>query len=290
VSRFRFVAEHRAGYPVKRLCQLVEVSRSGFYAWQDRQPSARDQANEALLSEIVEIHQASRGTYGRPRVCGQLRRRGQGVNHKRVGRLMARAGLVGVSNRRRWRRGRHRPDAPAPDLVQRQFTADAPNRRWLADICEFPTDEGPLYLAALLDLCPRRIVGWSMSERRTAELVVDALVMAIARRQPPAGVIHHADHGSQYTSMRFCDSAHDLGVHLSFGKVGDPFDNAAMEAFWSTLKRELAHIHGHRRWATRAELRVALFDYIEVFYNRARHQAGLEHRTPAEHDAMFDVA
>jgi putative transposase len=155
---------------------------------------------------------------------------------------------------------------------------------------EFSTDEGTLYLAGVLDLYARRCVCWAMASRRRAELVVDALVMAIARRQPDSGVVHHADHGSQYTSTRFCDTAADAQVALSFGSVGDCFDNAAMEAFWSTLKRELDHIHGHRRWRTRTELRAALFDYIEIFYNRARHRAGLDHRTPAEHEDTLDAA
>lgn len=160
----------------------------------------------------------------------------------------------------------------------------------MADITEFDTDDGRLYLAGVLDLFGRRVVGWAMGPRRNAELVVDALAMSIARREPPAGVIHHADLGSQYTSMAFCDSALDAQVALSFGSVGDAFDNAAMEAFWSTLKRELAHIHGQRRWASRAELRAALFDYIEAFYNRARHQAGLGHLTPAELEDALDAA
>jgi putative transposase len=290
VSRFRFVDDHRDLYEVKRLCELVEVSRSGYYAWRDRPASAREIADGELLEVIGEIHERSRGTYGRPRITGQLRRRGYCVNHKRVGRLMRQADLAGLSNRKRWRRGRDKVGAPAPDLLERDFSAQAPNQRWVADITEFATDEGRLYLAGVLDLYARRVVGWAMGPRRNAELVVDALAMAIARREPSAGVIHHADLGSQYTSMAFCDSALDAQVALSFGSVGDAFDNAAMEAFWSTLKRELAHIHAQRRWASRAELRAALFDYIEAFYNRARHQAGLGHLTPAEFEDTLNAA
>jgi transposase InsO family protein len=236
---------------------------------------------------IVEIHDRSRGTYGAPRVHGQLRRRGYCVNHKRVARLMRTYGIVGVSNRRRWRRGHGRAvAAPAPDLLGRDFTATAPDQRWVADITEFVTGTGRLYLAGIMDLYSRRIVGWSIGERRPAELVVDALVMAIGRRQPDAGVVHHADHGSQYTSMTFCDAATDAQVALSFGRVGTAYDNAAMEAFWSTLKRELRHIHQRDTWDTRAQLRGALFDYIEVFYNRTRHQARLDHLTPADYEAV----
>lgn len=290
MSRFRFVDDHRHLYEVKRLCELAEVSRSGFYAWKTRPPSARQVANDELLVEIRDIHETSRGTYGRPRVCGQLRRRGHRVNHKRVAALMREAGISGVSNRRKWRStGPNRVPAPAPDLLERDFSASGPNERWVADITEFNTGDGRLYLAAVLDLYARRIVGWAIDSTRTAELVVDALVMAIARRDPDR-VVHHADRGSQYTSMRFVDTAHDAGVALSFGTTGDCFDNAAMEAFWSTLKRELAHIHDRTRWASRDELRLALFDYIEVFYNRGRHQAGLDHHTPDEHEKLVGAA
>ena len=196
MSRFRFVDDHRDLYEVKRLCALAEVSTSGYYAWRNRPASARETADGELVAVITEIHQRSHGTYGRPRITGQLHRRGYCVNHKRVGRLMRQAGLAGLSNRRRWRRGQDRPGAPAPDLLERDFSAEHPNQRWVADLTEFDTDDGRLYLAGVLDLCARRVVGWAMGPRRNAELVVDALAMAIARRQPPAGVVHHADRGS----------------------------------------------------------------------------------------------
>ena len=293
MSRYRFVEDHQAAYPVSRLCRLVGVSRSGFYAWRGRRVSARDAANGRLLTQIREIHEASLGCYGRLRVTGQLRRRGRAVNHKRVGRLMRHAGLYGVGGPG-YRKRPHTAAASAgvfgPDLICRQFSAVAPDRRWVADITEFSTQEGRLYLAAVMDLYSRRIVGWSINNRRTAELVVDALVMAIAQRRPDGRVIHHADHGSQYTSTAFCDRAFDEGVRLSFGRVGTAADNAAMEAFWSTLKRELAHIHGHRTWQTRRQLRAALFEYIEVFYNRQRHQPRLGHKTPAEYEADLTEA
>jgi putative transposase len=281
VSRFRFVAEHQAGYPVKRLCELVEVSRSGFYAWQARPLSQPANTDAELLVEIAAIHERSRGTYGAPRVEGQLRREGRCHGRKRIARLMRTNGLVGAHARRRWRRGR--PDtAPAPDLLERNFTAAAPDQRWVGDITEFVTGDGKLYLAGILDLCDRTLVGWSMRERATTDLVIDALVMAIGRRRPDHDVVHHSDRGSVYTSLRFANHLEDHGLVASFGSTGDAFDNAAMEAFWATLKRELAWIHQRRTWSTRAELRAALFDYIETFYNRARHQARLDHRTPAE--------
>ena len=288
MSRFRFVADHQAGYPVKRLCELVEVSRSGFYAWRDRPPCQRAVDDEDLTVEIRAIHERSRGTYGAPRVEGQLRRRGRRHGCKRVARLMRQEGLVGAHARRKWRRGRPET-APAPDLLQRDFTASAPDQRWVADITEFATDDGKLFLAGIVDLCDRCCVGWSMHERATADLVIDALVMAISRRDP-TGVTHHSDHGSVYTSLRFANHLEDYGLVASFGSVGDAYHNAAMESFWATLKRELAWIHRRPRWSSRAELRAALFDYIEIFYNRDRHQAGLEHRTPAEVYAAARVA
>jgi transposase InsO family protein len=288
VSRFRFVDDHAIEYPIKRLCELVEVSRSGFYAWRDRPPSARDVEDAELTVEIRAIHERSRGTYGAPRVEGQLRRAGRCHGVKRVARLMRTEGLVGAHARRTWRCGRT-DTAPAGDLLERDFTAQRPNERWVADITEFATHDGKLYLAGILDLCDPACVGWSMHERATADLVIDALVMAIQRRDPD-GVTHHSDHGSVYTSLRFATHLDDYGLVASFGSVGDCFDNAAMEAFWATLKRELAWIHGRRRWSSRAELRVALFDYIEVFYNRARHQARLDHQTPAEAYAAALVA
>jgi putative transposase len=287
VSRFRFVEDHKAEYTVVRLCALVGVSRSGFYAWRGRPVSARAEANSVLVGQIREIHEASRGCYGRIRMMGQLRRRGVTANHKRVGRLMRLHGICGVGGPRKARRARLQI-APTEDLIRRDFTAPARDLRWVADLTEFNTAEGKLYLAAIMDLCSRRIVGWAMADRRTAEIAVDALVMAIRRRRPAAGVIHHADHGSQFTSVAFCDRAFDEDVRLSFGRVGTAADNAAMEAFWSTLKRELRHLYGHRIWPNRAALRGALFDYIEVFYNRERHQARLDHKTPAEYEADLE--
>lgn len=287
MSRFRFVSDHRHEYSVKRLCRLCEVSRSGFYAWLKRPPSARALADRTLLVEIEQIHRDSRRTYGAPRVQGQLARRGVRVGCKRVARLMRRERLVGVNPRRKWRRGR--PDvAPAPDLLQRDFTAAKPNQRWVADITEFPTDEGTLYLAGVRDLCHRGLVGWATGPHQDAELVVDALTMALARCSPdPAGLVHHADRGSQYTSLDFCSTATLAGLQVSFGRTGDCYDNAAMETFWSTLKREIRWIRGTLRFPTRAAGRLYLFEYIEVFYNRQRHQTVLGHRTPLEHHALL---
>lgn len=277
----RFVSEYADRYPVTRLCVLVDVPRSTYYAWRDRSPSARDLDDAALAEEIVEIHRVSQGTYGAPRVWGQLRHRGFRVGRKRVARLMAQQGLAGVHGRRKWRRGRPNP-APAPDLLQGDFTADAPDRRWVADITEFACWDGTLYVAGIKDLCDQSIVGWSMGGRQTTDLVVNALVMALGRRHPDDELVHHADRGPQYTSGDFSIRLADWGISPSFGRTGNCFDNAAMESTWATIKREIRHIHGPWSEMTRSQLRSILFAYIETFYNRGRHQARLGHRTPAD--------
>lgn len=287
MSRFRFVHDHRDTYQVKRLCQLVEVSRSGYYRWAGAAPSPRAVADAELLEEIRRIHTESRCTYGAPRVHGQLRRRGHRVGCKRVARLMRTDGLMGV-HKRRWRR--RRPDiAPAPDRLNRDFSAARPNQRWVADITEFPTGEGKLHLAGVRDLCHRGLVGWSMGTRPDAELVVDAMVMALGRAEPDSdGLVHHSDKGGAYMSGDFCSMADVAGLQVSFGSTGDCWDNAAMETFWSTLKREITWIRGSIWFETRHAARLYLFEFIEVFYNRQRHQAGLGHRTPVEFAATFD--
>ncbi|MFP5224795.1 MAG: IS3 family transposase [Actinomycetota bacterium] len=268
MSRCRFVEDHRADYPVADLCRLAEVSRSSYYRFRDPIPRARQMCDHELLDPIIEIHERSRRTYGAPRITGQLRRRGLIVNHKRVARIMAEHGIAGFQRRRRGKRVDHGTAAFAPDLLQRDFTAEHPNQRWVADITEFNTLQGRLYLAAIKDLYSNAIVGWATAPRRTAELVVDALVNAISRRQPAGEVTHHADHGSQYVSMAFTDAAADARVVLSFGAIGDCYDNAAAESMFSTIKGELEHIHAISIWPDHASLRSALFDYIEIFYNR----------------------
>jgi transposase InsO family protein len=282
VIRFRFVSDNQNDLPVKRMCELVEVPRSSFYAWVNRKPSARDLADAELLVKICDIYRRSRNTYGVPRVYGQLRRAGHRVARSRVARLMRANNLVGAHSSKKWRRGR--PDAGgARDLLARNFTADRPNHRWVADITEFPTGEDKLYLAGIRDLFHRGIVGWDTSGRQDAALVVSALEMALARTGHPSDVIHHADKGSQYTSLDFAFAAGNADMTLSFGSTGDAFDNAAMETFWARLKVEITWIRGSISFTTRAEAHAYLFEFIEVFYNRQRHQAGLGHLTPAEY-------
>jgi transposase InsO family protein len=282
VTGFRFVDEHKADYCVTDLCRVAGVSRSGYYAWRSRPLSARAVADAELVEVIREIHHNSRGTYGAPRIRGQLRRKGHRVSRHRVARLMRVDGLVGAHGRRKWRRGRHPAMVPAADLLQRDFTAERSDLRWVADISEFSCWDGKLFLAGIRDLHDHTLVGWSMGERQTTDLVVAALVMALGRRNPTRELLHHADHGAQYTSMEFTNRLADWGLAGSYGSVGDCYDNAAMEAFWATLKKELRHIWGPLEDFTRSEMRTILFDYIEVFYNRQRHQVGLADRTPAE--------
>jgi putative transposase len=223
VSRFRFVDDHQDLYEVKRLCELTECSRSGYYAWRNRPASAREVADAELLEEIRTLHADSRGTYGAPRVHGQLRRRGHRLGCKRVARLMRANGLKGAHVRRK--RGRRANTAPGPDLVQRQFRAERPNQVWVADISEFPTGEGKLHVAGVRDLCHRGMVGWAMGPRPDADLVVDAVVMALGRCTPdPDGLVHHSDRGGAYVSFDFCTAVDLAGLQISFGRTGDCFD------------------------------------------------------------------
>jgi putative transposase len=241
-----------------------------------------------LTRAIRRIHEASRGTYGRPRVHAELRYEGVRCSGKRVARLMREAGISGIPARR-WRRGltRRRPGvAPHPDLVERRFSAQAPDRLWVADVSYIPTGEGWLYLASILDCYSRSIVGWSMADHLRTELVVDALEMATSRRRPAPGLIHHSDQGSQYVALAFTRRMRDAGIAGSMGSVGDAFDNAAAESFFATLKRELVHRH---RFPTRAAARTAVFEFIEVFYNRRRIHSTIGYRSPAEFERTTQV-
>jgi putative transposase len=283
VSRFRFIAAEKDHHPVARLCRVLRVSTSGYYAWRARPPSARAVADAALTATIRAIHAGSRGTYGAPRVHAELAD-GHGVRcgRKRVARLMRGAGLAGVCRRRSVRTTR-RDEAAAlsDDLVQRAFAAAAPGRLGVADITYLPTRQGFLYLAVILDACSRRVVGWSMADHLRAELVVDALDMALWTRRPSAGLIHHSDHGSQYASLAFGRRCREAGIAVSMGSVGDCFDNALAESFFATLECELVD---RCRWRTRDEARMAVFDFIEGFYNPRRRHSALDYLSPAEHE------
>jgi len=284
VTRFRFVSDHAENYGVKRTCTVLKVSRSGYYDWKRRGESKHAKRDAELETLICEIHRRSRTTYGSPRIHAELRRLDQRCGRKRVARLMASHGLVGAHARRKWRRGR--PDvAPAPDLVNRDFTASRPDEIWAADVTQFWTTEGWLYFAGVIDLYSRRVVGWSMSNSPDADLVIDALLMGFQRRRPDEKLIHHSDRGAIYTSLAFGNRAAELGITRSFGSTGDCYDNAAVESLWATLKRDLNWIYGRKTWRSRDLLRSAVFDYIEGFYNPERIQKRLGYRSPADFES-----
>ena len=263
------------------MCRVLEVSTSGYYAWCQRSPSARAQADAELTSRMNAIHERSHETYGAPRVHAELEAEGIQVGRKRVARLMRTAGLVGVS-RRKWitTTVRDRHARPAPDLVERNFVAPGPNRLWVADITYIPTWAGFLYLAVVLDAFSRRIVGWAMETHLRTELVLEGLNMALAQRRP-AGVIHHSDQGTQYTSIAFGMRCRESGVRPSMGSVGDCFDNAMCESFFATLECELLD---RRHFRTQVEARMAVFEFIEGWYNPHRRHSALDYLSPINYE------
>jgi putative transposase len=281
VSVYRFISAEKARTPVSVCCELLGVSRSGFYDWLRRPPSDRALSDAWLVERIKHIHAANRGVYGARRVHAELRiAEGVRVGKKRVERLMRQAGISGLVRRKRGRTTiRVSGIRVADDLVERDFAPAAPNVLWVADITYLPTWEGWLYLAAIQDAYSRRIVGWSMADHMRAELVVDALQMALARRRPGRGLIHHSDQGSQFVSLAFGQKARDAGIAVSMGSRGDCYDNAVAESFFATIKKELIR---RRSWSTRRELIGEVFDYIETFYNHIRRHSTLDYLSPAQ--------
>ena len=272
---------NQAMFSISTMCRSLGVSRSGFYAWQERCPSARAIADAELMERITTIHRGSRETYGAPRIHAELADEGIHVGRKRVEGLMKAAGLKGVSRRRfvttTMRDERVRP---ANDLVDRNFYANAPNVLWVADITYVPTWAGFLYLAVVLDAFSRRIVGWAMGHNLKAQLVLDALNMAVAQRKP-RDVIHHSDQGSQYTSVAFGLRCKEAGVRPSMGSVGDAYDNAMCESFFATLECELLD---RRKVQTKAEARMAIFEFIEGWYNHGRRHSALRYQSPINYE------
>ena len=281
--KYRFIEKHQSAYPVGRMCAALNVSRSGYYAWRKRQQQGPNRKNQALLEHIQRIHQQSRKTYGSPRVCAQLRAEGFEVNRKRIARLMRLKGLVG---RRKQRRGRttdsNHQHPVAPNLLNRQFQAEAPNQKWVADITYIPTGQGWLYLAVVLDLYSRKIVGWSMSATMTADLVEDALRMALYERQPVVGLLHHSDRGSQYASEQIRELLDQNRITVSMSRRANCLDNSVMESFFSTLKCEWVYFQDYQ---TRAEASRDVFDFIAGFYNRQRLHSTLGYRSPEQFEA-----
>ncbi len=287
--RYGFIAKHRAQWPVRVMCRVLQVSASGFYEWDGRAPSQRSVDNDKLTGLIRQSFSASDGTYGSRRVWCDLREWGHCVSLNRVARLMAVAGLVARRKRRR-RPGDSAESTQhtiAPNLLQRQFEADVPNRRWLADFTYIWTAEGWLYLAVVLDLFSRRVVGWSMKDEMTSQLVIDALLMAIWRRGSPKELLHHSDQGTQYTSDDFQRVLAAHGIVCSMSRRGDCWDNAAMESFFSTLKTERA---SKTNYTSRDHARADVFDYIERFYNPRRRHSTLQYLSPVRFEELHAAA
>jgi transposase InsO family protein len=279
--RFRFIEQHARTFPVRLMCRVLKVSASGYYAWRTRPESARALANRSLLQAVRHLHVQHQGRYGSPRMHAALRAEGHQVSRGRVERLMRRQGIRALA-RRRFRPSttdsRHHWPV-APNLLQQRFQVPTPDSVWLADITYIATGEGWLYLAAVLDLATRKIVGWAMRDHLRTELTLGALMMAVQRQRPTPGLIHHSDRGSQYAADAYTRRLIALGIKPSMSRTGCCYDNAPMESFFHTLKVELVH---QRRWATREEARRDLFAYIEGYYNRRRIHSALGYLTPEQ--------
>ncbi len=285
MSHYRFIHAERATYPIVILCRVLRVARSTYYAWARRGVSARAQADADLLAQIAAAHARSRRTYGAPRIHAELRATGVRCARKRVARLMRAAGLVGCHRRRRTRTTVTDPaHAPAPNLVARDFSAPAINRLWLGDITYVATAEGWLYLAVLVDAYSRRVVGWAMADHLRTELALDALRMALRARRPRPGLVHHTDRGSQYTAATYRAILADRKITVSMSRAGACLDNAVAESFFATLKAELVDT---RTWPTRAAARLAIFEWLEVWYNRQRRHSTLGYLTPVVHESQL---
>ena len=277
---------NRAASSVSMMCRVLGVSSSGYYAWRNRGPSNRSLADEALTERIRQIHEESRRTYGVPRVHFELVEKGGRIGRKRVARLMKAASLQGVSRRKGIRTTVRCPEAcPAPDLVERDFTAPGPDRLWVADITYIATWAGFLFLSVVLDAWSRKVVGWAMATHLRTELVLDALNMALWQRRPRE-VVHHSDHGTQYTSIAFGKRCREAGVRPSMGSIGDCYDNALCESFFATLECELLD---RRKFATQAEARMAVFEFIEGFYNPHRRHSSLGYLSPVNYERRMET-
>jgi putative transposase len=280
--RFSFIQEHKDSWPVTVMADLLGVSTAGFYAWRDRPISERQQRRNALLVEINAIHERVKGRYGSPRIHAELHADGHGCCVNTVAEVMRQAGIRAKTARK----FKHTTDSNhkrpvADNVLDREFSVDAPNQAWVADITYIPTREGWLYLAVVEDLYSRMIVGWSMDSTMTSRLVVDALEMAIQRRLPGEELLAHSDRGSQYASEHYQQLLGKHGIECSMSEVGQCWDNAPAESFFASLKKELVHDEDYQ---TREEARVSIFEFIEVFYNRQRRHSTLGYVSPAEYE------
>jgi transposase InsO family protein len=285
--KYVFIAAHEAQFSVQRMCHVLEVSHSGYYAWRTRTPSHREQANQVLLGLIETEFAASRQTYGSPRLCVTLQRQGTPCGHNRVARLMRLHQMAALRRRKYYPRTTHREPGvtPAPNRLNQDFSAAMPNQKWVSDFTYIETGEGWLYLAVVLDLFSRKVVGWAMSARMDTALVSSALRMALVGRCPPAGLLHHSDQGSQYTSTAYCQVLTEAWAQLSMSGVGNCYDNAVVESFFGTLKTEC--VRGP--FETRAGARTSIFEYVEVWYNRQRLHSTLGYYSPVDFEQNFTL-
>ena len=279
--RYRFIQAEKAAYPVEVLCRVLDVARSGFYAWRQRPLSTRAHENQRLTTRIRTCYQAARGRYGSPRIHQDLQAQGLRVGRHRVARLMRLQGLRSLSRRRPWKRLAEEPPAiSGANILQREFAAARPNQKWAGDITDVPTRQGWLYVAVLMDLYSRRIVGWAMDDQLTTTLTLKALEMALQQRPVPVGLLHHSDRGTQYGAVAYQQRLAIRGIRCSMSRPGNCWDNAVVESFFATLKTELRVTEAG--YATRQAARTAIFEYVEAFYNRARRHSTLGYLSPVE--------
>jgi transposase InsO family protein len=285
--KFTFVKEHRPRWPAGAICRVLGISRSGFFAWLKRAKSRRRQRREELAVKIRAVHQEHRGVYGSPRVCAVLKAQGEKVCQNTVAKVMKQQEIRAKKKKRYvpcTTDSRH-GHAVAENLLQREFAAAAPNQKWATDITYIPTDQGWLYLAGVMDLCSRKIVGWSMDDHLRADLVCEALSMALAHRGPKEGLLHHSDRGVQYACDQYQALLSRHGLTCSMSGKGDCWDNAVMESFWATLKTELVY---QEHYTTREQARASIFEYVEVFYNRKRLHSSLGYVSPETFEASLN--
>ena len=272
---------YQAEHSIKLMCRVLHLSRSGYYAWLKKQKSDWEKRNDELTEEIRSIHLESKGIYGAPRIHAQLQHKGIKTSRKRVARLMSELGICGVTRRKKWKTTkRNQDDRPAPDLVDRQFKAENPDQLWVADITHIPTKSKPVYLAVVIDVWSRKVVGWSIDSRMPTQLVIDALDMALKRRKPMKDVIHHSDQGSQYTSKDFKVFCAQSGIKVSMGSVGDCYDNALAESFFAILETELLDLVP--KFSNFEDTQQHVISFIEGFYNTRRLHSKLNHQSPVD--------
>ena len=288
--RFSWIGEQRERFAVEQMCSVLQVSRSGYYDWQRRQespPGPRESRRRELVKKITAVHEQSRGTYGSPRVYQELRVNGEAVCQNTVAKVMREHQIRSVVRRRFRVRTTDSSHAHpvAPNRLERHFDQDLPDKAWCADITYVPTDEGWLYLACVIDLCSRKIVGWSMADHLRAELCTGALDMALKNRRPSQGLLHHSDRGVQYACNEYRDLLEEHGIQCSMSGKGDCWDNAVMESFFKTLKSELVY---QKHYRTREQARRSIFEYVEVFYNRQRRHSSLGYLSPAQFEAQLN--